>query len=344
MLSDTKKLSTSSEAGTFTARDQLRPPSLRTFDLKGDLFRTLDFLNGRIDLVDSDLATDADDSWSDGATVDAHAYAGWVYDYYFERYGRRGLDDNDLGLRSIVHPVRREDLYTYPGFIIDIFYLNAFYAGNGVMVYGEGLPTGLHDTDGKSWNYVSGGLDVVAHELTHGVTQFTSNLGYEGETGALNEGFSDIMGTSVEFFFQPPGDGPLHADYTLGEDVITPGGIRSLSNPAAYGEPDHYTQRYLGPRDNGGIHINSAIPGQAFYLAIEGGTNRTSGIKVEGVGGANREQIEKVFYRAFTLMLPQSAVFATARAATIQSARDLYGAGSPAERAVTQAWTAVGVD
>jgi hypothetical protein len=81
-----------------------------------------------------------------------------------------------------------------------------------------------------------------------------------------------------------------------------------------------------------------------FYLAIEGGMNRTSGLSVQGVGGANREQIEKVFYRGFTLMLTPNATFSDARAATIQSARDLYGPGSGVDRAVTQAWAAVGVN
>jgi thermolysin len=95
--------------------------------------------------------------------------------------------------------------------------------------------------------------------------------------------------------------------------------------------------------DSGGVHTNSGIPNHAFYLAIEGGTNRTSGVAVQGVGRANREQIEKVFYRAFVFLLPANATFSTARAATIQAARDLYGAGSAPERAVTQAWNAVGV-
>ena len=110
-----------------------------------------------------------------------------------------------------------------------------------------------------------------------------------------------------------------------------------------FGDPDHYARRFTGEEDDGGVHINSGIPNQAFYLAIEGGTNRTSGLAVQGVGAANREQIEKVFYRAFVFLMPPNATFATARAATIQAARDLYGAGSAPERAVTQAWTAVGV-
>lgn len=343
VLGDRKKVSADSQSGTFTANDRLRPPAILTYDMKGDLFRVLDFLNGFIDLDDSDLARDSDNDWTDGANVDGHTYAGWVYDYYFKRHGRRGLDDNNIPLRSVVHPVRRDDIFIYPDWIIGTFFLNAFYLGNGIMVYGEGLPEGLTTSNGQSWNYLAGGLDIVAHELSHGVTDFSSQLIYENEPGALNEAFSDIMGTSVEFFFQQPGGGPLKADYLLGEDVITPGGIRSMADPGLYGDPDHYSRRYLGSGDNGGVHTNSGIANQAFYLAIEGGTNHTSGLSVTGVGPSNREQIEKVFYRAFTSMLPASGNFSAARAATIQSARELYGSGSSAERAVTQAWTAVGV-
>jgi len=116
-----------------------------------------------------------------------------------------------------------------------------------------------------------------------------------------------------------------------------------MENPALFGDPDHYSIRFTGSADAGGIHINAGIVSHAFYLAVEGGTNRTSGLPVQGVGRANREQIERVFYRAFVFLLPPNASFATARAATIQAARDLYGAGSAAERAVAQAWTAVGV-
>jgi len=221
--------------------------------------------------------------------------------------------------------------------------VNAFYAGGGVMVYGVGLPAGF-TLGGQVWDYVSGALDIVAHELTHGVTDYSSNLIYRNESGALNEAFSDMMGTAAEFYWQQAGSGSMRADYLIGEDVIRPGGLRSMENPGAYGDPDHYSKRYLGSQDNGGVHINSGIANQAYYLAIEGGTNRTSGLEVQGVGQANRDQIEKTFYRAFTDMLPSNATFSTARAATTQAARDLYGAGSAAERAVTQAWTAVGVN
>lgn len=343
VLGDEKKVSASSNSGRFIAIDGLRPPDILTFDLKGDLNRAIDFLNGDLALGLGDVASDSDNVWNDAAAVDGHVYAGFTYDYYFKRLGRRGLDNDNIRLLSLVHSVRREDIDDYPFFIVADFYLNAFYFGNGVMVYGEGLPSNLR-FDGQSWDYLAGGLDVVAHELTHGVTGYTSGLIYENESGALNEAFSDMVGASVEFFFQEPGNGLLRSDWLIGEDVIRPGGLRNMRDPASYGYPDHYARRYTGPDDGGGVHTNSAIPNLAFYLAIEGGPHPRTGAGVTGVGFANRDQIEKVFYRAFTEMLTSRATFAQARAATVQAARDLYGVNSAAERAVTQAWSAVGVN
>jgi bacillolysin len=340
---DRKKMSVrGTSAGGFFADDVLRPPSLLTFDMRGNLSRTIGFLNGQLGIGNNDLAQDSDNVWTDGANVDAHTYAGWTYDYYFKRHNRRGLDGNDLEVLSIVHPVRRDDIRLYPNDIVSTFYLNAFYAGEGVMVYGEGLPPGLRLTTGQRVEFLAGALDVVAHELTHGVTDFTSQLVYQGESGALNESFSDMMAAGAEFFFS--GTAPGTADWVLAEDVFLPGGIRSMQNPLAFGDPDHYSIRFTGSEDNGGVHINSGIPNHVFFLAVVGGTHRLSGVNVQGVGQGNIEQIERTMYRAFTAMMPPTASFSTARAVTIQSARDLYGAGSPAERAITQAWAAVGVN
>jgi bacillolysin len=341
VLGDIKKISTEAAAGTFRTADDLRPPAIQTYDMRGNLPRVIDILTGRATLGPADLAVDSDNDWTDGAVVDAHVYAGWTYDYLFKRFGRRGIDGNNLPIRSMVHPVSRD----VPLSFIQqnsTFYINAFWNGTfRVMVYGVGLPPNIVDGAGRRWDYVSGGFDIVAHELAHGVTQFSSGLIYFGESGALNEAFSDIIGTGAEFYFaQQRGRA---ANYLLGDDVISGGGLRSMSDPTAYGEPDNYARRYPGPGDGAGVHINSSIANHAFYLAIEGGTNRTSGRAVQGVGGANREQIERIFYRAFTQMLPANSGYVLARLATIQSARDLFGAGSNAERAITQAWDAVGV-
>jgi Zn-dependent metalloprotease len=258
----------------------------------------------------------------------------------------------------MVHLVRRNDIFSAPDEILATFYLNAFYCGDcggtGVMVYGEGLPGGVYLTNGQRFDYFSGALDIVAHELTHGVTDFSSRLEYVNESGALNEAFSDIIGTSVEFFIQPAGTGQMKADYVIGEDIAvgalagTPDGVRSMANPALFGQPDHYSNLVQLPaddeHDNGGVHINSGIANHAFFLAIEGGVNRTSGIRVQGVGAANREQIEKVFYRAFAQLMPSSADYSMARAITLRAAQDLYGLGSAPYNAVRDAWTAVGVN
>ncbi len=348
VLGDTKKISVTNVGGTFQALDALRPPAVQTLDMK--------FVPTRIDAIfarfpssiaSSDYAADSDNDWTDGAVVDAQVYAGFTYDYYFKRFGRRGLDNANITIRSFVHMVRREDLLAlFP--IYSDFYLNAFYAGSGVMVYGEGIPNNF-TFGGQHFNYFSGALDIVGHELSHGVTGFTSRLIYQGESGALNEAFSDIMGTSIEFYFQPPGNGPLQADYLLGEDIVTSSptnqrnGIRSMQSPTLFGDPDHYTLRYTGTQDNGGVHTNSGIANNAYYLAIEGGTHRL-GARVTGVGGANREQIERVFYRAFTAFLVPSSNFAATRIATIQAARELYPGNAAVEAAVAQAWTAVGVN
>jgi bacillolysin len=340
-LGDPKKMSALRSGTLFLAQDGLRPPLLRTYDMKGNPQRTVSAINGFIQLAQSDLGNDSDNVWTDGAVTDAHVYTGLTYDYLYKRFGRRGLNDANIGMTTLVHPVRREDFAIY-GSQYPTFYANAVYYGNGMMLYGVGHPDGV-SSGGRHWNYASAALDIVAHEVAHGVTDYTSDLIYRNESGALNESFSDIIGTAVEFMFHPAGSGVHRAEYLCSEDAVSPAGIRSLADPRAYGHPDHYSIRFTGTTDNGGVHINSGIPNHVFYLAIEGGTNRTSGITVQGVGAANRAQIETVFYRAVTQLLPANASFSMARAATIQAARDLFGTGSAAERAVTEAWTAVGV-
>ena len=201
--------------------------------------------------------------------------------------------------------------------------------------------------------------------------------------GAINEAFADMFGTATEFFFHTPGTGPLRADYLTGEDVSGLGPGRALDVPQSISVssttrslpyPDRLSRRFsyivviaVGTRaapirldivpwvifdgellntfgdDDGGVHINSTVLSHAFYLAIEGGRNATSGLTVQGVGAANRAQIEQVFFRAMTVLMPNEPRFSTARITTIQAARDLYGSGSGVERAVTAAWDAVGV-
>ena len=357
VLGDRKKMSTRLVGGSYYTDDQLRPPSLLTIDLRTSIDRiNRVFVGGPV--LQSDLASDSDNVWTDGVAVDAHTYLGWTYDFVFKRIGVRGLDGRNapmVGLINLYTP--QQCVTTVPPDEFGQFCTNASWYGppsgpgqRGLMLFGNGIPSNFFLTaTGQTVGPLAGALDIVAHELTHGITDYTSGLEYQGESGALNEAFSDMIGVATEFYFQTRGSGALQADYLMGEDAFKasrPGslsGIRSIQSPTLFGDPDHYSIRYTGSQDNGGVHINSGIPNHAYYLAIEGGTNRVSGRTVTGVGFANREQIERVFFRAFTQMLPVRATFSQARAATIQSARDLYPSNGAVERAVTDAWTAVGV-
>ena len=339
VLGDQKKMSVNSGSSTYQAIDQLRPAPAFTLDFRGSLSRLNSFLNFGF-LSNSDIATDSDNVWTDSPIVDAHVYQGWVYDYYFKRHGRHGLDDKNLEIDGVVHPLARAEAARQSPDVVGTFINNAFFCCDGLMMYGDG--------DGRLFNYLAGALDVVGHEMSHGVTQYSANLTYQDESGALNEAFSDIMGASIEFFFQPVGSGPNKADWLIGEDVTlaAPGYIRSLNNPNEVGDPDHYSlRRFIGTStDNGGVHFNMTIATHAFYLAVAGGRNRVSGITVTGVGQNNIDRMEKIFYRGWVFLLGPNARFTDARAATLQAATDLYGSSSNERAQVLAAWTAVGVN
>lgn len=236
-------------------------------------------------------------SYNQGADVDAHAYADQVYDYYYDTFGRNSYDGNGATIRSTVHYGNN--------------YNNAFWNGQQ-MVYGDG--------DGSTFAPLSGALDIVAHELTHAVTDYSANLVYQDQAGALNESISDVFSVFVE-----------RGDYLLGEDVYTPNrsgdALRSLSNPPAYGQPGHMDDYVNTNSDNGGVHTNSGIPNKAAYNTIE------------SIGIA---KAEKIYYRALTVYLGAYSNFSDARAALLQSAADYYGNGSE-YNAVANAWDNVGV-
>jgi bacillolysin len=334
-----RKMSTNQTSMTFQAVDRLRPTEAFTLSFPGTVSRLTLFLQTLV-LFNSDVATDSDNVWTDGPTVDAHAFQGWVYDYYFNRFGRRGMDNGDIEVDSIVHPLARSEANNQPPDVVGTYINNAFYCCDGLLLYGDG--------DGRRWTYLSGGFDVVAHEWTHGVTDFTSELIYRDESGALNEAFSDIMAASMEFYYYPVGTAREGADWLIAEDVFiaAPGYLRSLNNPSATGNPDHYSlRRFIGTStDDGGVHFNATIATHAFYLAVAGGRNRISGITVQGVGLANIERMERIFYRAFTQLMAPNSQFSDARRATLQAASDLYGSGSSDHAQVELAWTAVGVN
>ncbi|MBH0162005.1 M4 family metallopeptidase [Fictibacillus sp. 26RED30] len=305
VLGDTKSLNTLLSSGKYYLQDNTRGNGVFTYDAKNR------------QQLPGTLWADADNKLNatyDRAAVDAHYYAGATYDYYKEVFNRNSYDNKGAALKSTVHYGRN--------------YNNAFWNGQQ-MVYGDG--------DGSTFVSLSGGLDVVAHELTHAVTDFSSDLIYQNESGALNEAMSDIFGTLVEHHENN------NPDYEIGEDIYTPGtpndALRSMSNPAKYQDPDHYSVRYTGTGDNGGVHINSGIINKAAYLLAVGGTHY--GVTVPAIGN---QKVGAIYYRANTVYLTASSNFSQARAALVQSASDLYGATSPEVAAVKKSYDAVGVN
>jgi bacillolysin/thermolysin len=263
------------------------------------------------------LLIDEGERSKDAVAQAAHDAAGKVYDYYFNTFQRDGIDDQGSPLVSTVH---------YGSDVEDAE--NAAWIGEAQqMVYGDG---------GKIFKPLAYGLDVAAHEFTHGVIDSTSNLIYEGQSGALNESFADIFAALIE-----------RGNWTIGESVIKSPPypikfLRSMSDPGAggnydaedplssLGQPSNMNEFADLPNtrkgDNGGVHVNSGIPNLAAYLVAQ---------------AIGLEKAEQVFYRAMTQYLSPSADFSDAARATIRAAQDLYG--NTEGNAIRQAFAQVGV-
>lgn len=181
-------------------------------------------------------------------------------------------------------------------------------------------------------------IDIVAHELTHGVTAATANLIYTGESGGLNESISDIFATAAEFYAASISD--KVPDYWLGEDVWTPAipddALRYMDDPTRDGRSiDHYDD-YTANMD---VHYSSGLANHVFYLMSEGGPHASTGEPVTAIG---RDTAERVFYHALNAYMTPDTDFAAAKAATMQAALDLYG--SVTAQLVDDIWSACGVD
>jgi thermolysin len=255
--------------------------------------------------------TDADDFWGNGqpfdiqtAAVDAQYFAELTFDYYLGVHGRNSLDAAGI---EMCNRMRNNGAGTD----------NAFWDGQCTN-YGQG-------SQGRHW----ASADVVGHEYTHGVTEFTANLIYQNQSGGSNESFSDIFGTRVEFFWG------VNPDYLLAEDIN--GAIRSMSNPRSDGlSIDHFSQYFDGIDP----HFSSGLQNIVFYLMSESGTHPTSGVFVKKIG---QDRAAAVFFRALVVYLFPSATFADVRQATELATRDLYSTGNPIFNAVRKSWFSAGV-
>lgn len=272
------------------------------------------------------------DSSSQYAGVDTlYAMAG-TWDFFYETYGRNGI--NGSGGPSLYSAADGSGGMITGRARYNRNYNNAFWSSNYLALGGG---------DGRSYTTFSS-IDIVAHEMTHGVTQYEANLTYRNESGALNEAVSDIFAVMVEFRLQGAA-----GDWKVGEDTYVAGdAMRYLDNPHAadnYGYtsddmPDHYSERYRGTADSGGVHVNSSIVNHMFYLLAEGGSHHLGGTMTTGIG---RDAAAAIVYTALTDYMTSSTTFSGARSAMLSAAAALYGSGSTEYVAVGEAWTLVGV-
>ena len=262
---------------------------------------------------------------ADISVNEAYDGSGATYKLYSSAFGRNSIDNHGMKLDSTVH--------------YDKGYDNAFWDGQQ-MVYGDGdedLPVSE-----RLFNRFTISLDVIGHELTHGVTQYEANLVYSNQQGALNEAISDIFGSLVKQFQR--NQTADAADWIIGEGLFTANvngvGIRSMKAPGtAYNDPvlgkdpqpAHMKDYVTTSQDNGGVHINSGIVNHAFYVtAIE-------------IGGYAWEKTGQIWYKTLTDKLTSNSNFQNAADATFQSAVEIFGAGSLEQIAVQKGWAEVGI-
>ena len=264
-------------------------------------------------------------SVADVAVNEAYDGSGATFDLYNDVFGRNSIDNNGLKLISTVHYGKNYD--------------NAFWDGEQ-MVYGDGdenLPVSQ-----RLFNRFTISLDVIGHELTHGVTQYEANLTYSNQPGALNEAISDIFGSLVKQHQR--GQTADQADWIIGEGLFTSNvngvGIRSMKAPGtAYDDPvlgkdpqpAHMKDYVNTSQDNGGVHINSGIVNHAFYLtAVE-------------IGGFAWEKAGRIWYKALTEKMKSNSNFQAAADLTFAAAGELFGTDSLEQNAVQSGWSQVGI-
>jgi Zn-dependent metalloprotease len=290
--------------GGYRMREYTRGSGIETYDMHNttNYGMATDFVDADTNFTDPDAITGVSAHWAIEGT----------YDYYLIDHGLNSVNGNGHVLRSYVH-------YSNG-------YFNAFWDGQR-MTFGDGNGNPLVT------------IDIAAHEMTHGVTQYAAGLIYQDESGALNESFSDIFGAAVEFYLEGP-----TADWLIAEDLGSP--FRSMENPKALNDPDTYKGQYwipAGGPDNGGVHSNSGVQNYWFYLLTEGGSGVNDNGDPYTVTGIGLEDAAKIAYRNLSVYLTPPSPYFDARLATINSAADLFGVSSQQYQSALDAWFAAGV-
>ncbi|MGB5012649.1 MAG: M4 family metallopeptidase [Pyrinomonadaceae bacterium] len=339
LYSGTVAIDTSQSGSTFYMEDLSRKMGTFNMNNTGNTTTGTGGTQSRYSGTDDIWGVSGTGTNTEDAGVDAHWGARWTYDYFLNVHGRNGINGSggpgttaaaaNSGVSLITSRVHFGRNYN-----------NAFWYQNK-MTYGDG--------NGTTFSPLTT-VDIAGHEMTHGVTQYSANLTYSSESGALNESMSDVFGAMTELYSR---GGVVTGDtWKIGEQSYTPAtsgdALRYMDNPHLAGnggytsndDPDHYTERYTGTADSGGVHINSGIANHAYYLAAAGGTHHLSGVTVIGIGATDAARI---WYRALTVYMTSGTNFSAARTAMLNAATDLFGSSSAQYTTIATTWCAVGV-
>ena len=320
--SGTQSIETTLSGSSYILSDATRGSGIQTFNSQRQAtYVGVNFTDANNDWT----ATEFNNTNKDNGALDAHWGAEKTYDYWKTVHNRNSFNNAGAVIKSYVHYNLVAAGYPDNN--------NAFWNGS-VMTYGDGA-TGVFD--------ILTALDVAGHEIGHAVCSNTANLTYQNESGAMNEGFSDIWGASIEATYAP-----TKQTWLIGEDIERRTGhlsLRSMSNPNAEGQPDTYkgTYWYTGTADSGGVHTNSGVLNFWYYVLAVGKSGTNDIGNAYNVTGITIAKAAKIAYRMESVYLTANATYASARTAGIQSATDLYGAGSAEVIATTNAFYAVGV-
>ena len=299
----TKTVETTATLAGFVLHDQTRGSGITTTNLNNN-----------------DLFYDGDNYWNntnpamDEVAGDVHWGSGATFDFYKNTFNHHGLDGNGLGINSFVH-------------------LNdsrAYWDGSDAF-YGDGLAESFFDLP---FTYIN----IIAHEMTHGVTQYASDLIYSGESGGLNESISDIMGVCVENHTNPGS-----VDWLFGEEISSEGEyFRNMADPNSKGMADTYNGNHWSPSN--GVHQNSSIGNYWFYLLASGGSGTNDNGFEYAIEGVGWEKATKIAYQTWSQYLSPSSGYNDCAIFSIEAAKNLYGDCSEEVMEVQHAWAAVGIN
>lgn len=316
--------------GSFRLRDYSRGNGILTWDATTaqSASQTTGTPNGASEYTDNDnswTSAEYDNTQKDNAALDAHFAAAATYDFFASSFDRNSFDGNGSAINSYVN-TDIESVFNYPPGYND----NAFWTGY-VMVYGKG------DTYGPLTT-----VDITGHEIGHAFCEYTANLAYSHESGAINESLSDIWGACVENYTNQ-NHGTNKDLWHLGSEIGAT--FRSMYDPNAFGQPDTYLgdHWYTGTGDNGGVHYNSGVGNHWFYIMSVGKSGTNDNGDNFSVSGIGIEKAAAITWRSEAFYLTSSSQYANWRNYSILAAEDLYGKDSPEVIAVTNAWYAVGV-